>query len=387
MRRVHLILLLVVSGVIILASIITTFSQATLLQQTAAIFLSFLGGMAAIAEIIGLFDRLGIPETVIPPESKFILRDKSPCETTVAIWGPVGAGKTWLINALANTINTKYQKGYSGLRYDLFDANGNPSFGYSPTLGNRGRGNEIGPTAEITFSFFRFSRSRTSNKFFEMMSSFSHNIYIYDNQGGPSSNIGNEKVNQNRLAKTIVNLANADIVILALDPTRITEEEVSKTDYSYGMVTRKEYAEMVRRLFSVLEKANPEKRRLYAACITKSDLIPGAMYLHPDALVETYFGHEMSEALQTPKQGIVQTFTTSSFGFIGGTTKPNHDGGRIQDEYNWRPYGVEYPFFWSFEMQEKELLKKLLRSNLWSRLSFYSNYKNYIPYPKPKYEL
>lgn len=144
---------------------------------------------------------------------------------------------------------------------------------------------------------------------------------------------------------------------------------------------------MVRRLFSVLEKTNPEKCRLYAVCVTKADMLPGGVYLHPDALIEAYFGNEMTEALRVPQQGVVQTFTTSSFGFISGTTKPNCKDGGIAKEEKWQPYGVEFPFFWSFEIQEKELIKNILRRSLWGRLTLYWNYKHYLPYPKPKYEI
>ncbi len=380
MRRIHLLLILAVLTIIVFAVIIATLTQASLLQQLAAIFLGVLGGIAAVAEIVGLFDRLGVPETVAIPEIKHIIKEKSPCETTVAIWGPTGSGKSWLINAFAKTIESKYNNGYLGLEYKLFDANGIVSRSSHAI-------EDIPATVWVDFSQFRFTRNRTSNKFYEMMSSFSHNIYIFDNQGGASSRIGNDKEDQDELKTIIANLASADIVILALDPTMVVKNE--SEDYSYGF-TPAEYAERVKRLFSVLDKTNPEnpeKRRLYAACVTKADMIPGGIYLHPDALIEAYFGHEMSEALKVPQRGIVQTFTTSSFGFISGTSKPNHKDGLMAQVDKWQPYGVEYPFFWSFEIQEKELLKKLLRSSLWGRLTFYGNYKNYISYPKPKYEV
>ena len=119
MRRVHLILVIVVSVLILLSVVIFTLAQVTLLQQIAAIFLSFLSGMAAIAEVVGLFDRLGVPDTVFPVEPKYIKKEQSPFETKVAIWGPTGSGKSWLIRSFARTIRQKYNGNYLGLQYKL----------------------------------------------------------------------------------------------------------------------------------------------------------------------------------------------------------------------------------------------------------------------------
>lgn len=119
MRRVHLILIIVVSLLILLSVLIFTLAQVSLLQQIAAIFLGFLGGMAAIAEIVGLFDRFGVPDAVFPAESKYIKREQSPFETTVAIWGPTASGKSWLIRAFAQAVKQKYNGNYLGLQFKL----------------------------------------------------------------------------------------------------------------------------------------------------------------------------------------------------------------------------------------------------------------------------
>lgn len=218
MRRTHLILIIVVSAIMILVAIITTFSQATILQQSAAIFLGLLTGMAAVAEILGLLDRLGIPETIGLSQTKFVLRDKSPCDTTMAIWGPAGSGKSWLINAFAQTISAKYKKGYSGFMFTLLGQDNLPIIG-SPHV-------NIPPTVWINLSQFRFSRNRTGNRFSELISSFSHNIYIYDNPGGAATRICFENEDKDELREIIANLAYADIVIVVLDPTIVKEKNM-----------------------------------------------------------------------------------------------------------------------------------------------------------------
>lgn len=367
MRRIHIVLLIVLSLSIILAVMVSTSPKASLIEQISAVFLGFIGSLAAVSEIIGLFDRIGIPEKVQPIEARFAQIQQAPFETTVGIWGPIGSGKSWLINSFAWAMQQKYKGKYLGLQYKINKLDQGFSLDLSETPE---------PTSEVRVSSFRFERQKTSGDFYEAMSSFTHEIHIFDNPGKNSS-----------FDDVLLNLANVDIVIIVLDPTRIRGKSILSLD-DYGYFTQTEYAQMVRKLFSVLEKGNSEKQKLYAVCITKADLIHGSMYLHPDAIIEALFGHEMSEAIKTPQKGVVQTFTTSSFGYITGTKTPNRDlnGLGIRDKINWQPYGVEFPFFWAFEIKEKNLLEKILKKTLIGKLSHKNTLRHYVPYPKAKYE-
>lgn len=394
MQRVHIVLIIIISFVLLLAVMISVSPNATIIQQVAAIILGFVASLAAVSEIVGLFERIGIPNLIPIRESRFIQIEKSPFETSVAIWGPTYSGKSWLINAFAWTIQNKYQGMYQGLHYRTtkFDESFNNQLSIAPPPTS---GNVVG---------FRFERLRSSNNFYQSMSSFTHDIKIYDYSGEYAIDITREKSifgespgDDRRLSiNVLLSMANADIVIIALDHTQLSYRKPDEDDaIGFRKISVTKYAELVRKLFLVLEKANPEKNRMYAVCVMKADEISGSIYLHPDAIIEAYFGSEMSDALKIPKNGIVETFTTSSFGFLPGTMDPNIEFGapppnaylKIKDMTNWQPYGVEYPFFWAFELKEKTLLDKQLKSSFLGKLKLRKRLRNYISYPKAKYEI
>ena len=377
MRRVHLVMIILVIVLILLAAIISTSRQMTSLEQIAAIFLCFLGGLAAFSEILGLLEKLGIPETILSSESKFVYRTRKPFETSVVLWGPTASGKSWLINAFAWNIQRKYKESGSGLEYKIIkklDDFFPPDLTIAPMATER----------EIRISF-QFERSKVSNDYYQSLSSFSHEIHLYDFPGESSIGMFDED-NMFYYTQNIFNSTDADIVIIVLDPTRITYTDLP--DPEKYLYTQHQYAEMVRKLLNILEKADPAKQRLYAVCITKADVIPNSIYLHPDGLIEMFFGNEMLDALKIPPKENIQTFTTSSFGFLPGTTQANFDqfSQRIKNPESWQPYGVEYPFFWAFESQEKALLKNILSNGVLGKFTFWNKIRHYIPYPKPKYE-
>ena len=379
MRRTHIVLIIVLVILIFLAAIVSTSRQATSLEQVAALFLGFLGGLAALSEIIGLLDRLGIPETIKPSEPKFVSKPKKPFETSVALWGPRYSGKSWLINAFAWNIQQKYGGNTSGLQYKLIRKL-ESSFPLDLT-----RRPEA--TSERTLISFRFERSKTSNDYYQSISSFSHEIHLYDFPGESSVQMFDDDKSSRFGMPDLLMDIDADIVIIVLDPTRITDSHLSifgfETKYS-----QHEYAEMVRKLLRIFEKADPTKQRLYAVCITKVDIIPNGIYLHPDALIEMFFGSEMSDALKIPPKENVQTFTTSSCGFLPSTTQANFDevSQYLKNKDSWQPYGVEFPFFWAFEFQEKALLRNTLRKGIFGNLTLRRVLNHYVQYPKPKYE-
>ncbi len=378
MRRVHIILLLIVIFLIFLALLVTLSPNSSISYRIGAIFLGFLGSMAAVAEIMGLLDRVGIPETINPSEQRFVDIQNEQSLTTVALWGPVASGKSWLIHALERTLREKYCGSYQGLDFKTQNnaIKNDKDISHAPPA-----------TEDISDSILKFERQIVSNEFNKSMNNFTHTIRIVDNRGGSTI----EVLNQNNeeisgyLHETLFNLANADIVIIALDPCQLFPSSLAES----SLMSKKEYAQMVRKLFSILEKANPKKQRLYAVCITKADVIVGSMFVHPNALVESFFGAEMSKVLEIPPSGTLSTFTTSSFGFLPETTKVNFSpfDQEIIDKENWQPYGVEYPFFWAFELKEREMLENVFKSNIYNKIIFRNKIKEYIPYPKPKFEI
>jgi hypothetical protein len=58
MRRLYIGVIIVILTLVVVAVILVVPAEKTGLQQVAAVFLGILGGAAAVAEIVGLFDRL-----------------------------------------------------------------------------------------------------------------------------------------------------------------------------------------------------------------------------------------------------------------------------------------------------------------------------------------
>jgi hypothetical protein len=169
------------------------------------------------------------------------------------------------------------------------------------------------PTEAVNPYRYLFERSRTSfDDHRQSISSFKHEITIYDHNGRSTINYEGAKSSH-----TLLSLADADIVILALDPTRVSLYSDPKLDEdSYFLLEQEAYAKLVKDLFMVLENIRPDKIRYYAVCITKADQITDGIYRSPEGLIQYYFGEAMIKALQVPDKERIRVFTTSSVGFM-----------------------------------------------------------------------
>jgi len=239
---------------------------------------------------------------------------------------------------------------------------------------------EIQGTTGIAPHKFRFERKRTNESFSANISSYAHNILVYDNRGQSTLDLIDQA--------TIVLMANSDIIFVILDLSMLIEVggEIS------GRYSKKDYSDRVIRLFSVLEKANPKQKPFYAVCLTKIDLIPGGYTMHPDGLLEMYFGAEMDRIFQSLREtGRLEIFSTSAAGFLKGKgiIRHNYDytNGQLIDFNNWKPYGVEFPFFWAFEKVERKLLSEMLTKGILGKLKYKNKIRRYISYPKPEYRI
>jgi hypothetical protein len=312
-------------------------------------------------------------------------------QTSVALWGPTATGKTWLVHAFGRTLYSKYNKPVNGLVYDFKTITGY-NFSMPPE--------DIPGTAGSSPFEYLFERARISfDDTSQFISSFKHKITIFDDKGFSTVDYRNLKNN------TLINMADSDIVVIALDPTRVMDEVqiknlrqgvfspllVDSENYeatTYNPVSQKEYAEMVQELFSTLEELRPDKKRYYAVCVMKADQIPKAANNKQEGLIRLYFGQEMINALQIPDKERVKIFTVSSFGFIANKDsihlKPNFSGVSLGllDKERWEPCGVEFPLFWAFEKIEMASLQKNLFKNWWRKLTLKSQLKKYIHYPE-----
>ncbi len=308
-------------------------------------------------------------------EKKYVTKPKRLFNVSVALWGPMAAGKTWLAYAFGRTLQTKYNREINGLAYELETVN-KTDFSHQPN----------DPTASTREFIFKFSRSRTSESYSQSISSFCHEILIIDNPGGmTTAPFDNNPYLPAEHNTAILHIAHADIVIIVLDPTY----HRFKGDNNNYLKT--EYPRLVRELIRYLESDKNNRSRYYAVCISKADVIDGGVYINPDALIEMYFGEAMTEALRIPDPKRIKTFTTSSAGYIiqNGREYSNisADQSGLADVKNWQPYGVEFPFFWAFEEIEKQSLIDRFQKSWRKRFSLNRTLKKYIPYTKPNYEL
>ena len=306
-------------------------------------------------------------------EPRFISKPGEPFRLSVALWGPSGSGKSWLVNALGWTLQKQYSQPIDGLSYFLerVQPYSEDELIHAPES-----------TAYLQESLFRFERCRTSNSENQVMSSFKYEIRVFDNRGEGTIRILEDE-GYFHYDPIFINLVQADIVIVALDPTLLGQESDVGLEYCY---TPAEYAGWVRKLFSILERSNPYKQKYYAVCVMKADTIPGVVYAHPRAVIEGVFGGEMTRALSIPDSEHIDTFVVSSFG-IPPKSSPKFDPSTqvITDKENWRPYGVPFPFFWAFESVERMVLKQTFSKTLWQRLTTKWRLRRYISYPRAHY--
>lgn len=314
--------------------------------------------------------------------------------TSIALWGPTASGKTWFIHAFGRTLDKNYRKPIDGLLYN-FNTLTNYDFSIPPA--------DIPGTVGDTDYHYIFERNRTSfDNTRQSASSFKHEITILDHKGIDTLNLDEGIINS---------MENADLVILALDPTMLMRQAFSSTDimtpllvatdelydpysdYSVNGIDSKLYAEWARKLFDLLESdQSSAKKRYYAVCVMKADQINDGRgkYKSPDYLVKKYFGDEMVKALQIPDKERIKIFTVSSFGFMSNVgsinPSPNNFQGRLLEPQNWAPYHVEFPLFWAFEKLELLYLNENLSEKWWKRLTKNYKLRKYIRYPEEKFE-
>ncbi len=310
----------------------------------------------------------------------------------ITLWGPTGAGKTWLINAFVKKINFLHSNSQE-FKYRLYKyPSKEPSF-VSPK--------SISPTSDPEHNLFLFERIGPNlNSYKYQLSSHSHLLSIRDSKGSNTLSML-EKPDNSRM--TLVNTINAEGIIIVLDPTMtstnsnrdqtsesiISSELLSpplddKNQYErYDVpIARHEYFYWVNELINVLEKYSSRRGGpFFAACITKVDLLSKGMYKRdPWDLIDGYFGREMVDILRSRVN--VEAFAVSSYGFLRDEY-PNYDSasGGLMNISEWSPLNVESPFFWIFQNIE---LKRLSQSTtIFDKL--FNRAKYYIPYPRPEY--
>jgi len=299
----------------------------------------------------------------------------------IAMWGPSGSGKSWLIHAFGKTL-LKYSMTDTDFLYEITDKDGRPLDFYS--LPN------VKPTATIEDQTFLFRRRGKKISEAHRISSHSHHISIVDNKGSSLSSLSD--------MATFTSLMDSPNIILLLDTSLQQREHFLHIESGADkedlfdidsdppiLFTPEEYKSLVAKLLQLLSKSISGERHI-AVCLTKVDLLR-VRGRNPTELVRMFFGADMyslfREYSSIPNINI-EFFSVSSAGFIRDSNeiKSNFDfsTGNLLKTDMWEPFNVEAPFFWFFENIERKRIAEsggLFASKLFGN----SRLKNYIPYP------
>ncbi|BBB48035.1 P-loop NTPase family protein [Pelolinea submarina] len=314
----------------------------------------------------------------------------------IALWGPSGSGKDWLVKAFAQEL-IFFNIEYPDFKFTLEDEDGDPVDPEKP---------DSDPSKNIeTFNrtFKRKPADRRPDKAHIISCSFKHDITIWNNAGADTiAWLVDPEVFESAYSA----ISGSGFIILLLDPTYL-ENSISKKEINTNSLhednasiviaevknkaypaiaveesfSKIEYARTVKNLF---QRLADEESNVYhiAVCITKVDKMMYSMK-DPEFLLKVLFGKSMTKTLELFKDNskfVIEVFATTAAGYIkkGGKKASNEIDGELLDDDNWNPINAAAPFFWIFEQKEKmEMKKKSMENRLMG-----SDFKHYIEYPK-----
>lgn len=271
--------------------------------------------------------------------------------TKIALWGPTGAGKTWLIHAFGRDlvrINSHINESAATIRWDLrlYDSDDEPIVSPIDLT--------IPPTGELEDEVITFVR-RPFNKAGEPELSVphvTHKIILRDN-------MGESLVKAMRLIPGVSDrpaeliLSTADAVIVLLD---VNYRAFVVSDPTMGILADDaSYADHIQELCRLLSTG--KRQKYVAVCASKVDL--SSLKDGPMAVIRTLFPRtgEVLKQYNASKRLLISYFNISSFGYFRSRGKFsanfNPNTGAILDPESWQPHNVSSPFFWIFEQIEK----------------------------------
>lgn len=279
--------------------------------------------------------------------------------TEIALWGPTGSGKSWLINAFAYSLR-QINDHSEDFEYMLSDKFSNMMLGSPPTSV---------ATKGIEDSTYVFSRIPKKNTPAHQISASVHRIVIHDAKGADTVNLMNSSSN--------ATMTYSKYVIALLDPTLLsTPRNLSKMGYTELLNSL---------LLKMAQKRGEGKAQKLAICITKIDTLRVKMG-DPYELLEICFGKEMHDTIRRYATTFdIKLFPISPAGWTNNakenTSNFDSQTGVLLRPDNWKPYNVEAPFFWFFESSERERIKQSA-TGLSGLLFGKQREAMYIPYPR-----
>lgn len=287
-------------------------------------------------------------------------------KSNVAIWGPSGSGKTTLIRAFVKEL-AWYNDNDPDFSYSIRDSDNNR---LDPSYFNRYNTEATTQSEDYVFIFERRGKIRSAP---HQINSHSHNLIIHDGPGSYLIDVLDEP--HKSLTRYI--LENTESFIIMLDPTSIKGSPI--TGFLEGTFTQIDYQRMLLDLVNLINASRTASKKVnVAVCLCKSDLIK--IHLPTDEIIKVIFGSDVLRILNMPILN-VKFFKVSSVGTImmGGKKTPNisEDMISLRDDQAWNPVNVVSPFFWIFEIIEKERIEETSKGIFFAR----DRKKMYIPYP------
>lgn len=316
----------------------------------------------------------------------------------IAMWGPTSSGKSWLIRAFAKELDI-YTKTDDKFDYVLsLDTSKVKVIAEPPS--------EITGNDDFLDHLYRFERrpKKGLDDAKYQVSSQSHLINIRDLPGAWSIGVAEDP---DAFDEILLNYINSKYLIAVFDPTfgssggfsnpkEVVYDPGNKIEYANRRDYDKDtYSKLFNRFIDLLlDNTNSDseiKQRFVAIALTKMDKIPQRRL--PVEIISGKFGPKIRELLgkylYKPGQDVstqplvVNVFNTSSAGYIRDRV-PNidpDDPSKILKDDKWHPDNAVAPFFWIFEMIERQRLARG-QEKKWGL--FGSPVDNYIPYPKRK---
>lgn len=328
----------------------------------------------------------------------------------IALWGPTGSGKDWLIRAFAKEIEkcNRVQKPIFEYRLsEVFSDNDTRLVSANPP-------DNIGPTPSVNDFHYQFVR----NAFYQEYRRFeyTHNIVLHNDSG---SNLVSSVIDPLQFGVTYQTVINArNLIILVTPPAdslskRVEESDVNRINEqktrsaldavfeadqdrnppyqeAFPVAARKDWkaSDYERYIILLLEelRKNPTPfRRNVAVCMTKSDQM-GALKRRPEELFFNIFGKLRNPFTAFSKEHNIKIFKTSSAGYFRRLNEyglpievPNIDNnGTLLNRELWSPSGVAAPFFWIFQTIEREHFQENRNRGL---RDFFVSSPDYPPYP------
>lgn len=308
----------------------------------------------------------------------------------IALWGPYGSGKSWLLRSFAKEL--EYYNRLNDQEKDFFyelgeflpgEQDPRPVISEPPI--------NIAPAFKLITFKYRFKRVPRTLDRRHRISAQDHEVILNKFKWKDLVQGLDDPENYEYVMTTYVQSQN-HIIALGIPYEKMAHElaiefvpdQPSSIGFSRKMgselgVAVPSQEELVISMQRLLEKIGTRKRCNLAVCLTRADQldITGS----PWSLLEYRHGRPFRQLLESyQKIHNIEVFITSAAGYLRekGRSLPNFMGGSLLDPERWQPFNTAAPFFWIFEQVERARLRD-------SSIIFRgAHLREYIPYPRPR---